>query len=145
MFHELHVVLIGILIGFTLIDLAFDLECFNKNFQNPLQFYTLREKHRPLNRFLTLQLPLVALILFTVGAVIQKPILSNMIAMVLIVAANFCGNVVINQRKKIVEILSRKVEKDPESDPGVQGLLTTICLAHLAMLPLLSVGFYLGA
>lgn len=145
MFHELYIAFIGLLIGFTLIDLAFDLECFGKNFQNPLHFYTLREKHRPATRFLTLQLPLVVLIVLAVGVVIQKPTSSNIAAMVFILAANGCGSFVISQRRKIVEILSRKGEQSADLDPDIRRLLTNICLAHLSMLLLLPIGFCFGA
>ena len=136
-------VLLGVFLGFVLIDLAFDVESARGRYDTSKDFYFGRQQHDPRSRFVLLALPLGLLLLVSVAAVLGRPSWANGAGMLCVLAANACGSFVIGQRVSMDEWQlagAHAVGGEAEAEAEIERCLVRICYAHFAMLPILVAG-----
>lgn len=121
----------GLLLGYALLDLAFDVDALKGHFEDQRRFYLTRDAHPSLNRMIVAS-PLPFLVLLTLWIAARHQTLKSFLQMLLVLTANGCGLKVVILRKELVQLSG--VQGDAYHD---QDILTSICYLHLAMVPLL--------
>jgi hypothetical protein len=126
----LRLLLLGVFLGFLLLDLAFDFESIAGKFDTSLDFYLGRDKHDALSRALLMQGPLLLCLALFAARGIRWRCWHDLLALLCVMFAMVGGSHVLSQRALLSAIASdRPLER--------QQLLTRIAWTHVAMLPLL--------
>ena len=127
---SLRLLLLGVFLGFLLIDLAFDMESIAGKFSTSSAFYLGRDEHDGLRRALLLQAPLLLCLALFGARCIRPRCWHDVLALLCVMCAMGGGSHVLSQRTLLSAVASdRPLER--------QELLTRIAWTHVAMLPLL--------
>ena len=125
-------VLLGVFLGFVLIDLVFDLESLNGDFEAPLSFYQHRNHTIPALRMtVLLQIPLMCTLLAQFYGMVTQRTWMSVVSFFFTLAAMIGGNRVMGLREEM--------EKETVTTLLLQQHLTDIAITHAIMLPLLIV------
>lgn len=120
--------LLGVFLGFVLIDLVFDLESIDGNFDAPTSFYIHRnETISPTRTMILLQIPLLSTLLFQVIGVIKARSWQSILSLILTLGAMFGGNHVIGLRGQM----------NTGNTTLLHAQLVEVAWTHVIMLPLL--------
>ena len=121
-------VLLGVFLGFVLIDLVFDLESINGNFDAPLSFYQHRNITIPsLRMTILLQLPLICTILSQFYYLVTKRTFMSLLSFIFTLIAMAGGNHVMGLRSLMNE----------SNDILIKEQLIEIAWTHVIMFPVL--------